>query len=120
MNSSVRNVTKKSFAILMIGLMGLLIANKGLYTHFHKLENGTIVSHAHPYDKNQDTAPLKNHHHTKVEFLFLENLNILFLSIFLIISFLALIRKKVSFADVEKIYFTLISFPYQGRAPPVS
>ncbi len=100
--------------------MGLLIANKGLFLHTHKLENGTIVTHSHPYDKNQDSEPLKKHHHTKVEFLFFENLNVLFSSIFLIISFLSLVRKKVSFVDVEKIYFTLLSFPYQGRAPPVS
>jgi len=100
--------------------MGLLIANKGLYTHTHKLENGSVITHSHPYDKNQDSEPFKKHHHTKAEFIFFENLNVLFLSIFLIISFLSLVRKKISFIDIEKIYFTQLSFHYQGRAPPVS
>ncbi len=120
MNSTVRNIIKEFSAILMFGIMGLLIANKGLFIHSHKLENGTVVTHSHPYDKVQDSEPFKKHHHTKAEFLFFENLNILFFSILLIISFLSLVRKKVSFVDVEKIYFILLSFPYQGRAPPVS
>jgi len=100
--------------------MGFLIANKGLFIHTHKLENGSLVTHSHPYDKKQDSEPFKKHHHTKAEFIFFENLNILFLSVFLIILFLSLVREKTSFIDVEKIYFTQFSFHYQGRAPPVS
>jgi len=97
----------------------LLIANKGLYIHTHKLESGFVVTHSHPYDKKQDSEPIKKHHHTTAEFIFFENLNVLFLSIFLIISFLSLVRKKLSFIEVETIYFTQLSFLYQGRAPPV-
>ena len=104
----------------MIGVMGLLIANKALFTHIHKLENGTIVTHSHPYDKKQDSEPYKKHPHTKYEFLFFKNLNILFLSIVLILSIFSFVRKKVSFVDVEKIYFRLLAFSYLGRAPPVS
>jgi len=104
----------------MIGILGLLIANKGLFMHTHKLVNGSVVTHSHPYDKKQDSEPNKKHHHTKAEFLFFENINILFLTIFLIFSILSLVRKKTSFIDVEKIYFTQLSFHYQGRAPPVS
>jgi len=120
MNSLVRNTTKNTFAFLMIGMMGLLIANKGLYIHTHKLEIGTTITHSHPYDKNQDSQPFKKHHHTKAELMFFENLNVLFLSVFLIISFISLVRKKIVFIDIEKIYFTQLSFSYQGRAPPVS
>ena len=104
----------------MIGVMGLLIANKGLFTHTHKLGNGTLVTHSHPYDKKQDSEPYKKHPHTKYEFLFFQSLNILFLSIILIFSILALVRKKVSFVDIGKKYFRLLAFSYLGRAPPVS
>ena len=120
MNSFVRNIAIKSFTFLMIGVMGLLIANKGLFTHTHKLENGTLVTHAHPYDKKQDSEPYKKHPHTKYEFLFLESLSTLFLSIVLILSILLLVRKKVSFVDFEKIYIRPFAFSYLGRAPPVS
>lgn len=120
MKSFVRNITVKSFAFLIIGMIGLLIANQGLFLHPHILENGTIVSHSHPYDKNQDSEPYKQHHHTKAEFLFYSNLNILFLSVLLIVSFLSLISKNISFVDVEKNYFRFFSFSFLGRAPPVS
>lgn len=104
----------------MIGIMGLLIANKGLFTHTHKLDDGSVVTHSHPYDKKNDSEPFKKHHHTKAELLFFENLNILFLSIILIIAIFIFIRKKVSFVNVENIYFGLLAFSYLGRAPPVS
>ena len=66
--------------------MGLLIANKALYMHTHKMADGSIIVHAHPYNKSDDPKPFKSHQHTKAEFLFLENLESLFLLTFLIFS----------------------------------
>ncbi len=119
MNFSVRNTLKKTFAILMIGIVGLLIVNRGLFLHSHKLENGSVVIHSHPYNKSQDSEPFKKHHHTKAEFIFFEKLNVLFFLIILILTYLLLIRGKIFFVYVEKIYSSLISFSYQGRAPPI-
>jgi hypothetical protein len=106
-----------SFAI--IAIMGLLIANKGLFTHSHKLENGTVVTHSHPYDKSNDTEPYKSHHHSNAQFLFYENLDLLFFSVFLIQAFFPLHRKKIKLFNREKRCLRLLSYSCPGRAPPV-
>ena len=120
MNSFVRNITTKILSFLMIGIMGLLIANKVLYTHTHKLENGSVYAHAHPYDKANDSKPYKSHHHTNAELLFLENLNILSFSLSLIITSLFVIKIKQTYDDREKRYIQLFLSSNFGRAPPVS
>jgi len=104
----------------MIAVMGLLIANKGFFIHSHKLENGSIVTHSHPYNRSNDTEPYKSHHHTNAEFLFFENLDLLFFSGFLIQAFLSVTRKKIALFGEEKLYFRLFPYSYPGRAPPVS
>jgi len=72
MKTIVNNITIKSVAWLMIGIMGVLVANKAVFVHSHILNDGTIIEHAHPYNKSTDSTPYKSHHHTKAEFLFFQ------------------------------------------------
>ncbi len=120
MTSFVRNITIKVFSFAVIALMGLLITNNGVFTHSHKLEDGSVVIHAHPYDKSKDSQPYKSHHHTKAAFVFLKNLNLLFFSLFLVITSIFIIKIKQLYVDREKIYFRLFSRSNFSRAPPVS
>jgi hypothetical protein len=120
MKSTVRNITIKFITLLMIGVMGMFIANKAIFLHVHKLNDGTIVAHAHPFDKSNDSKPYKSHHHSNAELLFFQNLEILFLIVFLTLALIAIIKK-------EKVLFNLISEHTlicinlnKGRAPPIS
>ncbi len=104
----------------MIGIMGLLIVNKVIFLHIHILDNGTIIEHAHPYNKSKDREPFKSHHHSDAQFLIFEQLKILFLSIFATPALIA-------FMKAEKFFFECISddtvaciILHQGRAPPFS
>ncbi len=46
--------------------------------HLHKLPNGSLVVHAHPFSKSSNPeSPVQNHQHTKVELLILDNLQLL-------------------------------------------
>ncbi len=103
----------------MIAVMGFLIANKGLYTHSHKVESGSVYVHSHPFDKAKDSQPYKSHHHTKAQIFLFENLNILFFSVFLLGISLFVIKIKHFFFDRVKIYYQLFSYSNFGRAPPV-
>ncbi len=118
MKTFVKSIVKRALAVLMILIVGLLMVNKGLFVHTHKLEDGTIITHSHPYDKNHDSEPYKKHHHSKSEFLFFSNLSILFFLIFLIDSFLPLVKKKIFFRGFDKIYLKLLCYSVNGRAPP--
>jgi len=119
MKSFVRNITIKSVAYLMIGLMVMLITNKAMYTHLHKNADGTVIVHAHPYDKSTDSKPYKSHHHSKAELFFFQNLEILFLLIFLTLALLRFYRKaKYLTRRISNNTQTCIIL-YKGRAPPV-
>jgi hypothetical protein len=120
MKTIVRNIKIKSIACLMIGMMGMLVANKAVFMHTHRLNDGTIIEHAHPYNKSTDSKPYKSHHHTKAELLFFQNLEILFLFVFLTFASLNLVKKaKHSFYRKTSYTLTCIIL-HKGRAPPLS
>ena len=119
MKAFVKNITIKFAIICMICISGLLIINNVMFLHSHKLDNGNFVTHAHPYDKSNDSAPIKSHHHSKIELIFLENLQLLF--IFTLISFIVLdVAKKKTCFVINRVFYTQdYEILYLGRAPPL-
>lgn len=104
----------------MIGVMGLLIANKALFMHTHKMADGSIVVHAHPYNKSDDTKPFKSHQHKKAEILFIANLEILVLISFMAFTLIG-IKKKVRYSFYGYTnYAPVYNLLYNPRAPPLS
>ncbi len=120
MKMSIRNIIIKSTTFLMIGILGMLIANKAIFTHSHRLSDGTVIEHAHPYDKSNDSEPYKSHHHTNVELLFFQNLEILSLIVFLIFISFTLAKRAIYSFYIVKRYIASCIFFYNGRAPPIS
>jgi len=53
-----KTTTKKRLQKLLTGVLvfavGLLIANHVVFLHSHKLPDGSIIIHAHPYNKSQE------------------------------------------------------------------
>ena len=120
MKFSVRDITIKFIAFLIIGVMGMLIANKAVFIHSHRLNDGTVIEHAHPYSKSTDSKPYKSHHHTTAELLFFQNLEILFLIVFLTFSLIAFANKeKFSFKLITRHTLICINLN-KGRAPPIN
>lgn len=119
MKSFIRNSCIHILPCIMLGIMGLLVANKGFYSHSHKLHDGSIVVHAHPYDKSEDSKPCKSHHHTGIEFMFYENIDILFFVLFLIFAFLSCNAKISYLINTEQVFVQFFSYSHKGRAPPV-
>ncbi len=60
------NILAVSLALLVYGS---LLANHMVYYHTHITHDGTLISHAHPYDKAGDSSPIKKHHHTSIDLL---------------------------------------------------
>ncbi|HTN68787.1 MAG TPA: hypothetical protein VLZ33_04925, partial [Dysgonamonadaceae bacterium] len=84
----------------MIGLTGILIVNIIVFTHIHQLDDGTIVEHAHPYKKADDSAPLKTHHHSNAELFLFQNSNILFITGFIVLGMVFSVKKKKNCFDL--------------------
>lgn len=106
-------------AIAMIGFIVLIIANKSMYLHTHKLANGTIVTHAHPYNKTDDSKPFKKHSHTNFEFYVLHNIDTFFYTTYLAFSILLVCKileqKKYTYSLKKLDEYLYL----KGRSPPI-
>ena len=58
-------------AIVFINIYGLILVSNTLYYHSHVTPDGEVISHAHPFNKQNDNQPRKSHHHSKLELLLL-------------------------------------------------
>jgi hypothetical protein len=115
----VNNISVRTIAIILIGLMNLMILDKALFLHTHKLNDGTIIVHAHPFNKSADSKPFKTHHHSNSIFHFYHIVNLLFPAIILTFALILTFKKnKHLFVQIKKISRSY-TFRKKGRAPPV-
>lgn len=106
------------FALFLVGCLSLLVLNKMVYTHLHILADGTVVSHAHPYNKNTDNKPFKSHHHSTEELVILQMFSYVpkMLFVLLLAKFTQRLIPRCSFQD--KIYQFIFREISRGRSPP--
>lgn len=104
--------------LLVFAVAGNTITN-ALYLHSHRLPDGSVITHAHPFNKTQDKSPYKHHRHTQVELFLLNHLQLLFGGAMLLFL-LVLSAKSVVYLTLSerKGYHALPSFPVT-RPPPV-
>ncbi len=114
----IRNIIIKNVAFLLIGIMVIMIANQAVFTHFHLLSNGLVITHAHPYNKNSDKAPFKKHHHSSAEYVLLKQVRILFIGFTVSISFFLFSKKFSYIENLILSYSSGFSIVYTGRSPP--
>ena len=119
MKAKIKNITIKVLSLLMIAIMSVMVINKGLYIHSHILNDGTIVFHAHPFNKSTDSNPIKTHHHTSNQLVSITHIQLLFILAIILFSIDLVVIKLKSFLPVFRKYeYDFILFP-QGRAPPL-
>lgn len=118
MRISFLKIWRKTLAFVLLGFVLLLTANQTFYTHSHILDNGTVITHAHPYDKGADNAPLKSHHHSQAELLVFNIFSFLWATGFSF-AFTVFIEKVLSFHFFnEKAFHSTCWRFILGRAPP--
>ncbi|MDX2414026.1 MAG: hypothetical protein QNK33_02435 [Bacteroidales bacterium] len=103
----------------MAVLFFLQVLNTTFFYHTHRIGNNEYISHAHPYNKTKDNAPLKSHTHSDLQIVSLENLKLIFFVSFLILA-IATLTKEIG-TLICKIPITRLSvIPLiRDRAPPV-
>lgn len=63
---------QKLFILLSLPLVFWLYHNQITNWHYHVMDNGTVMKHAHPYKSSTvPGTPFQKHHHNSFEFLFL-------------------------------------------------
>jgi len=98
--------------------IGMMILNNALFTHTHKVADGTSITHAHPFDRTSDSAPFKSHHHTKTEYQFFQQLEILFLFLGIILGLIVLLSSNKTLVSRSDFTSFIAARVVHGRAPP--
>lgn len=112
------NFVVKFLSLISLSILLLNIVNKSLYVHSHQLENGEIVTHAHPFNQENDNNPLKSHKHTSLEYLMLSAFDVFLLSfmLFVITVFVEVYKESYILKTVIKQFY----FYYkQNKSPPI-
>jgi len=113
------NIIKKTFAYLILGLVGLLILNKAVFLHTHQLRDGTVIVHAHPFQSNTDSNPNNPHQHTKSGFFYFNELSLLYQSAPGNLTFYMAENSTILFSETISFYFQKYHACLKNRAPPV-
>ena len=90
--------------------------NSALYTHSHKLKDGTTVVHAHPYNSQNETG--KQHSHSNEELIVLQIFSQIFAFIIFILFILILNQARKSIEFVFDGFRRSIPRIFSNRAPP--
>ena len=120
MTRFVNKTSIRVFAILLLSLMSMMILDKAFFLHTHRLSDGTIVVHAHPYNKSSDSEPFKKHHHTDTLFHFYHIINLLFPALLSgVVLVISSIKTKLHIVQTIQC-ISIYTANKSGRAPPVS
>jgi hypothetical protein len=117
--TNIKKYFNKTMAIIAIGLTFMLLVNHTVNMHVHVLANGSMVTHAHPYDKTSDNELPKKHKHTSEELLFFSGLSLIFTGLLLIIGFKIEELKSYRFLYRNLTYSITIPYLNSGRSPPL-
>lgn len=63
-------VIHKVTALILLGCISLIVHNAFSNKHLHRLGDGTIIAHAHPYHPEKSPTPFQKHGHTSTELCF--------------------------------------------------
>ncbi len=71
---------KRFLSIILVFTAIFIIANKAIYLHVHEANDGTLIVHAHPFNKSADNDPIKKHHHNLLEYVLLSHFDLIFIA----------------------------------------
>ncbi len=113
----------KYFLIIIFPAICWLLTNSIINGHYHKLDNGEIIYHCHPFKHNKNNnSPFEDHHHTESEFYIIAQISnpIFILSVFLIlIAQLLTLCSEIIIS--ENLYLLLKNYFFNNnyRSPPI-
>lgn len=114
-----KNMLKKLLSLVLIVLLGLMTVNKSIFTHSHKLGNGIIITHSHPYNTAKDTTPFKEHHHSQSQLLFYASIDIVFVAIFFVLGLKLIINTRNIKLYRKILHHLFCKTTNSGRSPPL-
>jgi hypothetical protein len=110
------------FNVLLISALLVLLFNNSFFKHFHRLADGTIIEHAHPFSeqkKNDGTTP--SHEHNTADIIILDSffqISKIIIAAILILFYLLIALGSICFKNAVSSFSSDIQFYKSLRAPP--
>ncbi len=109
------------FVTILLCAFAYQVVNNALFVHFHRLSDGTVTVHAHPYQKNteQNDARGAGHTHSK-QALWLLHMSYHMLFVFFAIVAFVFARLHKTFIAQETANFYAFDnlFYFNNKSPP--
>jgi hypothetical protein len=119
MNGKSNRRVKQLIVALFTFLIGFVIVNDVNNMHVHRLTDGKMVIHAHPFNKTQDSNPVKKHHHSTFDFLQIQNAQLLFFAFIAMVAFILVPFQLINFNFCKSFQHSSFINNQKDRAPPV-
>ncbi len=75
MKRKISHIKPVVFSFLFLVIMGGIIFNAAFFLHTHRIADGKIIVHAHPFNKNSEKKlPDTQHQHNKIELQVIQSL----------------------------------------------
>jgi hypothetical protein len=107
---------------LSLALMLTILANGVLFFHSHELENGRIITHAHPI-LTQEQQEKPDHGHTEMELIILDLISHAEYFVYdfsIIIPEMIESEKGIDIFFISQEFFTEVSTGFNLRGPPIT
>lgn len=96
------------------------IMNRTIFLHSHVQDDGTVITHAHPFDKSEKDDPFKSHPHSNFDYFLLDQMGFLFLMAIMVLMLTLPSQETTYFQWVQNRKRSIcISIP-AGRGPPLN
>ncbi|MBE9480625.1 MAG: hypothetical protein IMY69_02895 [Bacteroidetes bacterium] len=110
------------FIVLLLPAIFGLFFNQATNGHYHKLPNGEIVHHSHPYHhQDNHESPFENHPHSESEYFILALLSnpLTLLCFFLVLTNpIKILYRKIEYQTTETFSTYKYQYPNVYRGPP--
>ncbi|GAB3692842.1 hypothetical protein GCM10027592_12130 [Spirosoma flavus] len=108
-------------ARFLLGLYVAVLVNGVVFRHAHRLADGTIITHAHPYKSSPGTQ-FPKHAHTRDELIWLDGFTNSFYTnpavVGLVLLAAVIILVRVSAETFRPVLFQSAHTAFQHRGPP--
>ncbi len=103
---------------MLLSVYGLILVSNTFFYHSHITADGKVISHAHPFNKQNDAKPYKTHRHSKLELLLLFSDNYNTAELQLVVKAISFINFNNYLAHCNTAVLSQNIPLKPGRAPP--
>lgn len=118
MNKGIQNIITSFLVTIFIWIGIQITAN----AHYHKMPDGTVICHSHPFQSRNTGSPFESHHHSKQQFLIIQQINFLLFvfGIFMTLMAITILVRALKIPRLDFQINPILIYSVSGRAPPYS